>query len=344
VAAVGVAATAAVTASALVVSTPTPAAAEPVGDCSTTVGVIVVVDFAHFGGEVVRGCGADPSAGSTTGLQAMHTAGFATDGTADYGTRFICRIVDPGTGVADPPTTPCTSTPPASAYWSYWHADPGQTAWTLSQLGVATYRPLPGSVTLWLFGGTSVTGGSGTGRPPATLTPTEVRATTVSSPAGGTTTTAGPSSPDATAPSSQGTPGGGVAATSPSSAGAGGSSASAGAGRSSPAGSGGGGSSPTTTPPVANDATTTTGPGAGRRGEASTAAGGRRGGGGAGPTEDHRARAGPKIVNVTQGRKARAGPASGSPLPFVTGALAVVALAAGGGVTTWRRRRAGGVR
>ncbi len=343
-AAVGVVATAAATVTALVASTPVPAAAEPVGDCSTTLGVIVVVDFAHFGGDVARGCGADPSDRSTTGLEAMHTAGFATDGTAEYGTRFICRIVDPETGVADPSTTPCTSTPPASAYWSYWHADPGQTTWTLSQLGVATYRPPPGSVTLWVFGGTSLTGGSGTGRPPATLTPTVLRATNVSSPGGGATTTTVPASPGTTAPSPAGTPGGG-AATTPSSVAAGGSSASAGAGHSSATGSGGGGSSPTTTSPLANDATTTTGPGAGRGGAASTDAGDRHGSGGAGgSTGDHRARAGPKIVDVDQGRAARAGTAPGSPLPFVAGALAVVALAAAGGVTVWRRRRAGGVR
>lgn len=323
VAAVGAGGTAA--AAALAALTPAPAAAEPIGDCSTTLGVIVVVDFVHFGGDVERGCGADPSKGSTTGLQAMHTAGFVTNGTDEYGTRFICRITDTVTRVAEPtPTqTPCTSTPPASAYWSYWHADAGQATWTPSQLGVATYRPPPGSVTLWVFGGTSVTGGSGTGRPPATLTPTVLRASNVS-PGGGTTTTTAPPAASTTAPPPGGPPGGGTATTTTA-----------------PAGGGGGSSPATTSPPAVTGSTTTTAPAA-KRGGAPSAGNGAQdiSGGNGGPTGDHRARAGPKIVDVDQGR-ARAKTSSGSPLPLVVGAIVVVALAGTAGVVTRRRRRAG---
>lgn len=312
---------------ALAALTPTPAAAEPIGDCSTTLGVIVVVDFAHFGGDVERGCGADPSKGSTTGLQAMHTAGFSTYGTDEYGTRFICRITDTVTRVAEPtPTqTPCTSTPPASAYWSYWHADAGQATWTPSQLGVATYRPPPGSVTLWVFGGTSVTGGSGTGRPPATLTPTVLRASNVS-PGGGTTTTTAPPAASTTPPPS-GPSGGGTPTTTTA-----------------PAGGGEGSSPATTSPPAVTGSTTTTAPAA-KRGGAPSAGNGEQdtsggNGGNGGSTGDHRARAGPKIVDVDQGR-ARAKSSSGSPLPLVVGAIVVVALAGTAGVIAWRTRRAG---
>ncbi|WP_323055310.1 MULTISPECIES: hypothetical protein [Streptomyces] len=68
--------------------------------------------------------------------------------------------------------SPCVLTPPASAYWSYWHAGPGADDWEYSQLGAMLYEPRPGSVDLWVFGGTDI--GGTKGRP--TVTPDQLRA------------------------------------------------------------------------------------------------------------------------------------------------------------------------
>ena len=41
----------------------TTATADPIGNCTTTTGTIIAVDFAHWGGPVVRGCGVDDPSG-----------------------------------------------------------------------------------------------------------------------------------------------------------------------------------------------------------------------------------------------------------------------------------------
>jgi hypothetical protein len=167
----------------LAVAAPTaPAGADPPGACTTTSGEIVVVDFAPWGGSIERGC--DPTL--TTGLAALQTAGFTTAGDQHDGPAFICRIDD------DPPASqdPCINTSPATAYWSYWHADAGQDVWSYSQLGAATYRPPPGSVDAWVFGSASQQGTDG--QPP--FSPAEVRATNA------TPTTVPPSTVPTTAP------------------------------------------------------------------------------------------------------------------------------------------------
>lgn len=99
----------------------------------------------------------------TTGYGALQGAGFITAGDNTDGPAFICRIDD------EPPPSqdPCVTTPPASAYWSYWHADAGQNTWTFSEQGAMSYHPLPGSVDTWTFGA---------GRPPP-IPPKAVMAT-----------------------------------------------------------------------------------------------------------------------------------------------------------------------
>src|SRR5258706_12076529 len=95
-------------------------------------GVTVVVDFASLGGGVVVGCASgDPA----SGLVALQGAGFDVDGTDRWGLAFVCRINGKPTAAAEP----CVNTPPASAYWSYWHAQPGG-AWSYSQLGAMSYN------------------------------------------------------------------------------------------------------------------------------------------------------------------------------------------------------------
>jgi hypothetical protein len=57
-------------------------------------------------------------------------------------------------------------TPPAGAYWTYWQADPGQNTWRYSQAGAAASHPRPGSISLWIFGGTNIGGTTGSAVPP----------------------------------------------------------------------------------------------------------------------------------------------------------------------------------
>ncbi len=154
----------AVAAAALVGVSAAPAAADP-GSCTPTVGVVVAVDFHPFGGGIERGCDPTP----TTGLEALHTAGFSTVGTQHDGPAFVCRIKGLPTATADP----CVVTPPSTRYWSYWHADAGQAGWSYGQLGAASYRPKAGSVDAWVYGATD-TGGGGGG---PSFSPSSVRAT-----------------------------------------------------------------------------------------------------------------------------------------------------------------------
>ena len=155
-------------------ATTAPAAADPqpMGSCTTTSGVVLAVDFSHWGGPILRSCGTTPA----TGYELLNQGGWGTTGTGHDGPAFICRIGYSGfkSGKQYPTAAQddCVLTPPASAYWSYWHADPGATTWQYSQLGAMLYKPRPGSVDLWIFGGTDIEGTEG--RP--TVTPDQLRA------------------------------------------------------------------------------------------------------------------------------------------------------------------------
>jgi len=112
--------------------------------CSGTSGVTVVVDFTAFGGGVTVACATgDPA----TGVAALQGAGFTLTGTQRWGLAFICRI----NGLPTAATESCVNTPPASAYWSYWHAPAGG-SWSYSSTGAASYNPAPGTVEGWAFG------------------------------------------------------------------------------------------------------------------------------------------------------------------------------------------------
>ncbi|MEU4025924.1 hypothetical protein [Streptomyces anulatus] len=151
---------------------PAGAAPQPMGQCTTSSGVVLAVDFSRWGGPIYRSCGTTP----TTGYELLNQGGWRTAGTGHDGPAFICRIAYSGHKGGRQYPTPqqddCVLTPPASAYWSYWHADPGQKTWTYSQLGAMLYKPKPGSVDLWIFGGTDIEGTQG--RP--TVTPDQLRA------------------------------------------------------------------------------------------------------------------------------------------------------------------------
>ncbi|WP_030759734.1 MULTISPECIES: hypothetical protein [unclassified Streptomyces] len=159
---------------------PAQAAPQPMGRCTTSSGVVLAVDFSRWGGPVYRSCGTTP----TTGYELLNQGGWATTGTGHDGPAFICRIGysghQGGKQFPTPQQDDCVLTPPASAYWSYWHADPGRNTWEYSQLGAMLYKPKPGSVDLWIFGGTNIEGTEG--KP--TVTPDQLRAKNTA-PAGG---------------------------------------------------------------------------------------------------------------------------------------------------------------
>ncbi|MET7424689.1 hypothetical protein [Dactylosporangium sp. NPDC005555] len=123
---------------------PAPArAAGTTGYCPDATGVTVVVDFHELGGGVVVRCAPGAQA---SGLTALQDAGFTVAGTNRWGLAFICRI----SGKPAPATEPCVDTPPATAYWSYWHA-PNGGAWAYSQMGVKNRTPPQGSFDGWSF-------------------------------------------------------------------------------------------------------------------------------------------------------------------------------------------------
>nr|WP_194280807.1 prenyltransferase/squalene oxidase repeat-containing protein [Streptomyces fagopyri] len=169
-----------------------PAAADPLGDCTATKGAVVAVDFGPFGGPVERGCDTTP----TTGYDLLHEGGFNTTGTEHDGPAFICRIgagsFNSGTQYPTPDKDDCVLTPPATAYWSYWTASPGQDDWTYSQYGAMDRKLGDGDVDAWVYGGTDI--GGSTGQP--TFTPDDVRAGGTDTPDPGNTPTGAPGDVD----------------------------------------------------------------------------------------------------------------------------------------------------
>jgi hypothetical protein len=157
-----------------------PAKPEPMSDCTTTRGVVVAVDLAHFGGPVLRSCGSTPA----TGYDLLNQGGWRTTGTEHDGPGFVCRIGYAGYhGGAQYPTPSqeaCVLTPPYSAYWAFWYANRGQNTWSYSQAGAMNTNAQPGSVELWVFGGTSQGGTSGSAVP--SVSPGSLRATNASKP------------------------------------------------------------------------------------------------------------------------------------------------------------------
>jgi hypothetical protein len=135
--------------------------------------VILAVDFSHWGGPVLRSCGTTP----TTGFALLNQGGWHTAGTDHDGPGFICRIgyagYRRGAQFPTPAQQSCVLTPPANAYWTYWQAGPGLNTWNYSQVGAMGNHPAPGSINLWVFGSTSISGTSGSAVP--RITPDTIR-------------------------------------------------------------------------------------------------------------------------------------------------------------------------
>jgi hypothetical protein len=169
----GTAAVAALTLTAAWSAAPALARSRPVSDCTATSDATVVVDFGPFGGPLLRACGSIP----TNGFTLLNQGGWHTSGTEHDGPAFVCRIgyagFRHGTQYPTPAQQACINTPPVNAYWTYWQAGPGQNAWHYSQLGAPTYHPQPGSIGLWIFGGTNIAGTSGSAVP--AITPASLR-------------------------------------------------------------------------------------------------------------------------------------------------------------------------
>lgn len=327
------------------------ASAAPVSSCTTTTGTIVAVDFSHWGGPVVRGCGVN----QPTGYALMHEGGFSTVGDSHDGPAFICRIGNAAFhGAVQYPTVsdePCILTPPASAYWSYWLASAGQNTWTYSSLGAMSEVPKPGQVELWSFGGTNIAGNSGSGLP--RVTPAEVRATNVaggggSGGSGGSTGGTGSGSGGSTGGSGGSTGGsGGTSGGSSGTSGSAGGGTSAGssggsAGSGTPAGSGTGtraAGSPATSPTThaASSGGGSVKPSASTRPQhqvrssasasASAAAAASGGAGG-----------GPKVIDAAPASSTR-GLSTGSAVPLTIAVVVIVGLAGAAGWTVRRRRQ-----
>jgi hypothetical protein len=287
----------------------TRAGADPVSSCSTTGGVVIVVDFTAFGRSVNRQCDPDTS---TNALTSMNAEGFTTQGDSHDGDAFVCRI----NGLPTPAQDPCVNTPPASAYWAFWIANPGQTTWSVSPLGAMSLYPKPGSTELWSYGS-----GATPSFPPSAVAatdpvvPTTVPSpvTTAPAPAGGTGDEGGTGSGSTT-----GTNGAGTKGTGTDGSGAG---ASGGGGKA--------GALPHTTTPLKSTGIT---------GTPAAAASGGTPSQGTRPAGTHTPTSRLHIVDAAPA-SSDTHPTSGSPVPLLVGSLAVLALAACALIVVRRRRR-----
>jgi hypothetical protein len=137
----------------------------PVSRCTASTGVIVAVDFGHWGGPLLRACGSTPA----TGYALLNQGGWQTTGTEHDGPGFVCRIgyagYRHGTQFPTPGQQSCVLTPPVNAYWAFWQAGPGQDRWSYSQAGAMSTRAASGSVELWSFGATNLGGTAGSAVP-----------------------------------------------------------------------------------------------------------------------------------------------------------------------------------
>lgn len=117
----------------IAVAAPVPhAQAAPTRCASTQVTVIVV------------GQGTGCARAGLTGTDSLRDAGFSVTKVQTQ-PGFVCRIN------GAPADDPCVRTPPASAYWAYYHAPLGG-EWTYSRLGADNRRAPAGTVEAWAFG------------------------------------------------------------------------------------------------------------------------------------------------------------------------------------------------
>ncbi|MDR1449400.1 MAG: hypothetical protein LBI84_04245 [Propionibacteriaceae bacterium] len=106
--------------------------------------VSLVIDYQDLGREPEAYCVSNLDA-DVSGADLLRIAGVEVTGTAQ-GNGFICRLnglpaPDQAIGTAADPgyVETCATTPPPTAYWSYWQAEPGGD-WEYSLRGAGTSR------------------------------------------------------------------------------------------------------------------------------------------------------------------------------------------------------------
>ncbi|MET0236418.1 MAG: hypothetical protein ABW224_17350 [Kibdelosporangium sp.] len=128
-------------------------------------GTTVVVDFQELDGNggtpapTITRCSPNANPGTDrSGVKALQDAGIAVAGTVRWGLGFVCRIeLRPSSAESLPLTSnptykePCVNTPPAAAYWGYWHADGAGTTWSYSSFGALNRTVIPGGFEGWSF-------------------------------------------------------------------------------------------------------------------------------------------------------------------------------------------------
>lgn len=119
--------------------------------CPGSTGVTVVIDK---GSSSTTSCAPDTS----SAMAALQAVASVTQVQTQPG--FICQI-------NAYPNTSCVRTPPASAYWAFFHAPRGG-SWTYSSSGAGGYDPPTGSVIGFAFG----SGGAPSTAPPGATAPT----------------------------------------------------------------------------------------------------------------------------------------------------------------------------
>ncbi|MEU9891450.1 hypothetical protein [Sphaerisporangium sp. NPDC051011] len=144
-------------------------------------GVTIVIDFQELNGNggtpapTVTRCSPNPTPGTQrTGIQALQDAGISVTGVAQWGLAFVCRLQGRPSAAESIPITSnpnyheaCVVTPPAAAYWSYWHATGAGTTWTYSSYGASNRNVVPGGFEGWSFSLNK----TATSNPPPGVTP-----------------------------------------------------------------------------------------------------------------------------------------------------------------------------
>lgn len=117
--------------------------------------VTVVIDYQSLGAGVAKYCVTGLAKGAT-GLTALRSVA-SVQGTTSSGLAVVCRINSrPGASQSlklpngKTYTETCVNTPPAAAYWSYWHASQGG-SWQYSSQGAATSQVSFGGYEGWSF-------------------------------------------------------------------------------------------------------------------------------------------------------------------------------------------------
>jgi hypothetical protein len=165
----------------------------------------VVVDFDN--GDIQVRCA--PFQSGEIGYDVLRAAGFAITNVQDGRNGAALCSID------NVPDHICTSMPPTSAYWAYFHVSGGE--WGYSSTGGGGYHPKPGSVEGWHWRGSPsdppqidppVTTSTPTPTSHPTSHPTSGASNPVVKPVSSGHASSGgtPTAPDATVSSSTGTP------------------------------------------------------------------------------------------------------------------------------------------